>query len=62
MGIFDSLKSLTKVVVDTALLPVDVVVDVVTLGGLMTDSDSAIVERAKKIGDGLQDAYDDIDD
>lgn len=62
MGIFDSLKSLTKAVVDTALLPVDVVVDVATMGRALDDDEPATVERIKKIAGKLQDAYDEIDD
>ncbi len=62
MGIFDSLKSLTKAAVDTALLPVDVVVDVTTMGRASDNEEPATVERIKKIAGKLQEAYDEIEE
>lgn len=48
---------------DTALTPVDVVRDVVTMGGMLEDEDEPhTIQRLRKIGRGLQDAYDEIDD
>lgn len=57
------LKKLTKSVIDTALLPVEVVRDVATLGGLNTDQDEPYTKkRARKVLEDLQDAYDALDD
>ena len=36
---FDILESLTKAVVGVAKLPIDIVADVATLGGALTDKD-----------------------
>ncbi len=60
MGFF---KRLTKTVVDTALLPVDVALDVVTLGGVLTDRDDPYtVERGRKLKENAEELYDILDD
>lgn len=60
MGFF---RKLIKGGIDTALLPVDVGKDILTLGGLNIDKDEpATVERAKKIKKALDDAYDSLDE
>lgn len=51
-------KSLGKAIIGTVLLPVDVVVDVVTLGGAVTDNESAIANRLSNIGENLKNATD----
>ena len=56
-------KNLMKAVVGTALLPVDVAKDVVTLGGLLTDDDEpATVKRLGQVGKNLDRAIDPDDD
>lgn len=60
MGFF---SKLTKAAIDTVLLPVDIVKDTVTLGGLNVDEDEPFtVKRARKIKKALDDAYDTLDD
>lgn len=49
------LKAAVGVVVD---LPVSVVKDVATLGGSLTDEESAIAKSLENIGDNLNDAVD----
>ena len=62
MGLFDAFKKVTKAMVDTALIPVDVAVDVVTMGRALEDDEPATWERLKKIKDDLQDAYNELND
>lgn len=58
MGLFDALKKVGSAAVQTALLPVDVARDTVTLGGALTDEyESATVRRARKIARDASDAY-----
>ena len=58
MGI---LGKLTRAVVDTALTPVAIVKDVVTLGGLNTEQDTPYTaQQLKKIKEALGDAYDEL--
>jgi len=50
-------KSLLKAAVGTVLLPVEIVVDVVTLGGDMTDKDKPYtVEALERIRDNIDEA------
>jgi hypothetical protein len=56
MGLF---SKLTKLVINTALLPVDVVADIVTLGGELTDSNSYTGKRIEKIGDTIDELDED---
>jgi hypothetical protein len=59
MGI---LKKLTKAVVDTALLPVDVAKDSVSLGGVSDDrNESYSTERLRKVQKSLKGAYDELE-
>lgn len=51
--------SLLKAVVGVAIdLPISVAKDVVTLGGALTDDESAIAKSCKTIGENLTDAVD----
>lgn len=62
MGIFGSLQKLTKATVRTALTPVDVVADILTIGGSITDREESHTESAlKEIVELLGEAYDEID-
>ena len=54
--------SLLKTGFDLVTLPVDVVHDVVTLGGALTDEDSALVNKAEKLLDDADDISDDLGD
>lgn len=56
---FNVLKGLTKAVVSTVTLPIDVIADVVTMGGDMTEKDEPYtVTKIKKIMDGIDEATD----
>jgi len=59
MGFF---KKLTKGVIDTALLPLDIVRDTLTLGGAITDEEPATKDRLKKVLKDLEDTYDSLDE
>jgi len=48
MGLFDFAESLVKVAVRTAILPVAVVKDVVTMGGALTDEPCATLKNISK--------------
>ena len=48
--------NLLKAAVGTILLPVDIIRDTVTLGGAITDDESAIANRLKDICDNLDEA------
>ena len=63
MGFLGSLASLTKAVVDTALTPIEVVKDVVTLGGLTSDKGrSYTIDRLGKLKENLENSYERLDD
>ena len=49
-------KGLTKAVVSTVTLPVAVVADVVTLGGVLNDKPCYTKKQAEKIMEGIEDA------
>jgi len=55
-------KHLLKAVVGTVMLPVDAVKDVATLGGAITDEQSAISKRLENIGDNIERATDPDED
>ena len=52
MGLFDSLL---RTSIHAITSPLDVVKDVVTLGGTMTDEESAIAKKLRKLGDDISD-------
>lgn len=56
MSIFDSIGSLTKAVIGVVVTPVDVVADIVTLGGALTDKDKPYTVQR------LQDAMKNLND
>ena len=47
------LGKLTKLVIQTATLPFDIAKDVATLGGAITDEESAIEMKLKKLKKGV---------
>lgn len=60
MGIFEKLAS---AIVQTALLPLEVVKDVATLGGVATDQNAPYtVRRLKKLGRTVESAIDELDE
>lgn len=62
MSFFGIFGKLTKTVINTALLPVDAASDVLTLGGALTDDDSALEKRVEKIGNALDELGEEVDD
>lgn len=54
------IKSLTKSVIDTALVPVDTVKDLATLGD--ENYNLRTTKRLKKVKEDLEDAYDSLDE
>lgn len=56
------LGKLVKGVLDTALLPLDVAKDVVTMGGALTDEKPATLQRAEKIVKDVEQAGEDAGD
>lgn len=55
-------KNLLKAMVGTVMLPVDAVKDVATLGGAITDEESAIKKRLDNIGENIERATDPDED
>ena len=61
MGLFSAFKKTLRASVNTALTPVDLAADIVTLGGLSTESgQSFLAKRGKKIYRDLEDAVEEI--
>ncbi|WP_156923248.1 hypothetical protein WMO13_06610 [Ignatzschineria larvae DSM 13226] len=53
------IKGLLRATYETAKLPVDVVKDVVTLGGIATDEESSVKKRLEKIDNEIQETLKD---
>lgn len=62
MGFFDAIGKLGKAAVGVVMLPVDTVKDAVTLGGALTDEESAIAKRVRKIARNVGEATEEIDE
>lgn len=58
MGFFGKL---IKTSIDLVTLPVDVVKDVVTLGGAATDEESAIKKKLERLGDDVEEIREEAD-
>jgi len=58
MGI---LGKIARTVIHTATVPIDAAVDMVTFGGVLTDSDSALATKAKKLKNDISELDDEID-
>ena len=58
MGIFGALL---KTAIDVATTPIDIVSDVVTMGGAMNDEESAVVKKARRLANDLEDIRDEVD-
>ncbi len=60
MGIFGKI---IKGTLQRAALPIDIIKDVATLGGAITDEESAVVKKFKKLndtGNGIMDELEDL--
>ncbi len=56
-------KKLLKGGIDATLLPLEIVKDVVTVGGASTDQDEPYTKkRARKVVEALKDAYNSLDE
>lgn len=57
MGLF---ASIVKLGLDVATTPIAVVKDVVTLGGITTETESAIKQKIEQIDEDLEDVKDEV--
>ncbi len=57
MGLF---SSLIKTTLDTVTSPLDIAKDIVTLGGTLTDDESAILEKAEKLLEDVEEVSDEL--
>jgi hypothetical protein len=62
MGLLDLAKSLTKITIRTAILPVAIVKDVVTMGGAITNEPSAVAKNISKTVEDLENLPEKIDE
>lgn len=62
MSIFGMFGKLTKAAIHTALLPVDVAVDVVTMGRALDGDEPATLERLKQIVEDIEEAAEEAGD
>lgn len=59
MGLFGKI---TQGIIDVALTPVDIVKDVTTLGGVLTDEDEPYtLQKLKKLKNKAEEIYDELD-
>ena len=58
MGIFGKLL---KTTIDIATTPIDVVKDAATLGGAITDEESALVKKARRLKNDVEGMRDEAD-
>jgi len=62
MGLFDFLEKVTKATVQVAVLPIDIVKDVATMGGAIIDEDEPYTwKRLKDIAQTIEKGIDEID-
>jgi hypothetical protein len=61
MGFGKFLGNLLQAGAQTIALPLDIVKDVVTMGGACTGDEPATLERLKRVKEELEDAYDELD-
>ena len=60
MGLFGKLL---KTTFDVVTLPVDIVKDVATMGGVLTDEDKPYTaQKFERLGDDLEEVRDEVDD
>lgn len=55
---FGFLGKVVKVAVETAIVPVAVAKDVVTLGGIVTDEDAATPEQLGNVAESIEELFD----
>lgn len=61
MGLFGAFKKTLRATVNVALTPVDLASDIITLGGVSTESgESALLRRGRRIYRDLDDAIDEV--
>jgi len=58
MGLFGKIL---KTALDVATTPIDIVKDVVTLGGAITDEESALVKKARRLSEDLEETRNEVD-
>lgn len=58
MGIFGKL---IKTTIDIATTPIDIVKDVSTLGGAITEEESALVKKVKRLKEDVEEIRDEAD-
>jgi len=58
MGFFGKLL---KTTIDIVTIPVDVVKDVATMGGAVTDEESALVKKGKRLKNDVEEIRDEAD-
>ena len=56
------LGKLLKTTIDVVTLPVDVVKDIATLGGVLTDEKPYTAQKFERLGDDLEEVQDEVDD
>lgn len=63
MGLWNAAKKMAQATKNVVLTPVDIVVDVATLGGCLTDEpESYTVRRIKKVAEDVAEAYEETFD
>lgn len=60
MGLFGKI---TQGIIDTALIPLDITKDIMTLGGAITDQEEPYtLQKTKKLRDKVEDIYNSLDE
>lgn len=58
MGLFGKLL---KTAIDVATTPIDAIKDITNLGGAITDEESALVKKARRLNEDLEETRSEID-
>ena len=58
MGLFGKLL---KTTIDVATTPFDIIKDVATLGGAITEEESALVKKARRLKNDIEEMRDEVD-
>lgn len=58
MGLFGKLL---KTAIDVVTTPIDIVSDIVTMGGTLNDEESAVVKKARRLKNDLEETRDEVD-
>lgn len=63
LSINDAVKRIEKAAIDVVTLPVDIVKDVATMGGVLTDENKPYTaQKFERLGDDLEEVRDEVDD